>query len=404
MLDFAALPPEVNSGRMYAGPGPSTLLAAATSWQSLADELSSFAAGYGSILATLTSGPWTGVSSTLMTAAAAPYVTWLSATGDQAQQAAVQATAAVTAYETAYAATVPPALIAANRSLMAALVATNFLGQNTPAIMSTEALYAEMWAQDASAMYGYAAASATASQVTPFTTPPQTTDQSGSSRQAAAAAQSAGTSGGTDLESLMSSGPQLISSTPQALQSLSSPQTLSGLASTATDTSSSSSSLSSSSLLNELSTPMRLASMPMSMLSRLFTAGSTATAAKAATTAANELGAVQSAGIGSGAKTLTLAGFSGLGQSVPAVSAGMGQATTAGALSVPTAWNAAAAPAASAVTGTPLGGTIPVATAGAHSGVPPVMPITAMGGRGAAPTPTRFELRSTVVPFSPAAG
>ena len=405
MLDFAALPPEVNSARMYAGPGPSTMLAAATSWQSLADELSSFAAGYRSILATLTSGPWTGVSSTLMAAAAAPYVTWLSATGDQAQQAAAQATAAVNAYETAYAATVPPALIAANRSLLAALVATNFLGQNTPAIMSTEALYAEMWAQDASAMYGYAAASATASQVTPFTTPPQTTDQSGSSGPAAtAAAQSAGTSGVTDVESLMSSGPQLISSTPQALQSLSSPQTLSGLASTVTDTSSSSSSLSASSLLNELSTPMRLASMPMSMLSRLFTAGSTATAAKAATTAANELGAVQSAGIGSGTKALTLTGFSGLGQTMPAVSAGMGHATTAGALSVPTAWNAAAAPAASAVASTPLGGTISVAPAGGHTGVPPVMPITAMGGRGAAPTPTRFELRSTVVPFSPAAG
>ncbi len=404
MLDFAALPPEVNSARMYAGPGPSTMLAAATSWQSLADELSSFAAGYGSILATLTSGPWTGVSSTLMAAAAAPYVTWLSATGDQAQQAAAQAIAAVSAYETAYAATVPPALVAANRSLLAALVATNVLGQNTPAIMSTEALYAEMWAQDASAMYGYAAASATASKVTPFTTPPQTTDQAGSSSQAAAAAQSAATSGGTDVESLMSSGPQLISSTPQALQSLSSPQTLSGLASTATDTSSSSSSLSSSSLLNELSTPMRFASMPMSMLSKLFTAGSTATAAKAATTAANELGAVQSAGIGSGTKALTLSGFSGLGQSMPAVSAGMGQATTAGALSVPTAWNAVAAPAASAVAGPPLGSTIPVASAGGHSGVPPMMPITAMGGRGAAPTPTRFELRSTVVPFSPAAG
>ena len=144
-----------------------------------------------------------------MAAAAAPYVTWLSATGDQAQQAAAQAAAAAGAYETAYAATVPPPLIAANRSLLAALVATNILGQNTPAIMSTEALYAEMWAQDAAAMYGYAGASATASQVTPFTTPPQTTNPGGLAGQLAAAAQSAGTSGGTDVETLMSSGPQL---------------------------------------------------------------------------------------------------------------------------------------------------------------------------------------------------
>jgi PPE-repeat protein len=137
MLDFAALPPEINSGRMYAGPGPGSLLAAASAWQSLAEELNSIAAGYDSILSTLTTGPWTGASSASMAAAASPYVMWLSATGDQAQQAAAQAAAAVTAYETAYAATVPPPLIAANRSLLMALIATNILGQNTPAIMST---------------------------------------------------------------------------------------------------------------------------------------------------------------------------------------------------------------------------------------------------------------------------
>jgi PPE-repeat protein len=400
MLDFAALPPEINSGRMYAGPGPGSILAAATAWQSLADELSSVATNYGSILSTLTSGPWTGISSTSMAAAAAPYVTWLIATGDQAQQAAAQATAAVSAYETAYTATVPPPLIAANRSLLATLVATNVLGQNTPAIAATEALYAEMWAQDAAAMYGYAGASSTASQVTPFTNPPQTTNPGGLATQVAASAQSAGTSGGTDAETIMSSGPQLISGMPQALQSLSSPQSVSSIASTATDTTSSSSSSSMSSLLNELSTPMKFASMPMSMLSKLFTAGSTATAAKAATTAANELGAASSAGIGSGTGALTLTGISGIGAGAPAVSAGMGHATSAGALSVPTAWTGAA-PAATSAAASPAGGAVP---AGMHSGMPPMMPITTAGGRQASPAPTRFELRSTVVPFSPAGG
>jgi PPE-repeat protein len=403
MLDFAALPPEINSGRMYAGPGPGSILAAATAWQSLADELSSVAANYGSILSTLTSGPWTGISSTSMAAAAAPYVTWLSATGDQAQQAAAQATAAVSAYETTYTATVPPPLIAANRSLLATLVATNVLGQNTPAIAATEALYAEMWAQDAAAMYGYAGASSTASQVTPFTNPPQTTNPGGLATQVAASAQSAGTSGGTDAETIMSSGPQLISGMPQALQSLSSPQSVSSIASTATDTTSSSSSSSMSSLLNELSTPMKFASMPMSMLSKLFTAGSTATAAKAATTAANELGAASSAGIGSGTGALTLTGISGIGAGAPAVTAGMGHATSAGALSVPTAWTGAA-PAATSAAALPVGGAVPAGPAGMHSGMPPMMPITTAGGRQASPAPTRFELRSTVVPFSPAGG
>ncbi len=84
-----------------------------------------------------------------MRAAAGAYVEWLSATAAQAEETAGQAMAAAAAYEAAFAFTVPPPEIAANRSLLAALVATNFLGKNTPAIAATEALYAEMWAQDA---------------------------------------------------------------------------------------------------------------------------------------------------------------------------------------------------------------------------------------------------------------
>src|ERR1700744_4314472 len=92
--------------------------------------------------------------------------------------------------------TVPPVEIAANRAQLASLVATNILGQNTPAIAATEALYGEMWAQDAAAMYGYAGSSATASQLTPFTAPEQTTNSAGLGGQAAAVAQATSTSAG----------------------------------------------------------------------------------------------------------------------------------------------------------------------------------------------------------------
>ena len=34
MLDFGALPPEINSGRMYVGAGSGPMLAAATAWDS----------------------------------------------------------------------------------------------------------------------------------------------------------------------------------------------------------------------------------------------------------------------------------------------------------------------------------------------------------------------------------
>lgn len=64
----------------------------------------------------------------------------------------------VTAPETAFAAAVPPPLIAANHATLAALVSTNILGQNTAVIAQLESEYGEMWAQDAKAMYDYASA------------------------------------------------------------------------------------------------------------------------------------------------------------------------------------------------------------------------------------------------------
>jgi PPE-repeat protein len=45
------------------------------------------------------------------------------------------------------------------------------LGQNTAAITANEVDYGQMWAQDVAAMYGYAGAAKSASQVTPFTSP-----------------------------------------------------------------------------------------------------------------------------------------------------------------------------------------------------------------------------------------
>jgi PPE-repeat protein len=203
-MDFAVLPPEINSGRMYVGPGSGPMLTAAAAWEALSIELQSIASSYQSAIAGLTAGPWLGPTSATMAAAAAPYIAWLRATAAQAEQTATQATAAAAAYDTAFAATVPPPVIAANRSLLMALVATNLFGQNTPAIATTETQYAEMWAQDASAMYGYAGSSASATQVSTFTAPPSTTNESGQGAQSAAAAQSAGTSAGK-VQSALSS-------------------------------------------------------------------------------------------------------------------------------------------------------------------------------------------------------
>jgi PPE-repeat protein len=221
-MDFGMLPPEVNSARMYAGPGAGPMLASAAAWDGLAAQLHLTAASYSSEISGLAAG-WQGPSSAAMAAAAAPYTAWMSTTATQAEQTAAHARAAAAAYETAFAATVPPPVIAANRALLISLIATNFLGQNTPAITATEAHYAEMWAQDATAMFGYADWSATASRVTPFTQPPQTTNPAAAGGQAAAVAHAVGTAAGGHAQTLMSTAPQLISALPQSLQSLASP-------------------------------------------------------------------------------------------------------------------------------------------------------------------------------------
>ena len=188
-MDFIFLPPEINSARMYAGPGSGSLLAAAGSWDSLAAELGITAQTYESVLSGLTSLHWRGPAADAMSAAVAPYMGWLHITAEQTRQTAMQAREAAAAYELAHAMTVPPPAVTANRAQLAALIATNILGQNTAAIAATEAQYAEYWAQDAAAMYGYAASSAAAAQLTPFSPPKQTTNAAGLTAQNAAVTQ-----------------------------------------------------------------------------------------------------------------------------------------------------------------------------------------------------------------------
>lgn len=200
-MNFGVLPPEINSGLMYAGPGSGPVLAAAAAWNAIAAELRSAAMAYSSIVSGLTSNAWLGVSSAAMAGATARYAGWLAATAIQAEQTASQAKAAAGAYEAAFTMTVPPAVVAANRAQLAVLVATNVFGQNVPAIAATEAHYAEMWAQDAAAMYGYAGSAKTATELTPFATPPRTADSAAAASQAAGTTQAAGQAASSQLVS-----------------------------------------------------------------------------------------------------------------------------------------------------------------------------------------------------------
>jgi PPE-repeat protein len=410
MMDFALLPPEVNSALMYAGPGSGPMLAAAAAWNALSAELSPAADAYRSVITSLTSDGWQGPASASMAAAVAPYIQWLSATAQQAQQAAAHAQAAASAFEEAFIETVSPPLIAANRTQLASLIATNILGQNSAAIAATQAQYAEMWAQDAAAMYGYAGSSATASTLTQFGPAPQITNGAGLAGQAAALTQASGTSTGTNVQTMLS---KLMSAVPQALQNLAQPASstsstsstsgLSGLQSLLTNMQNSPAgaffdSLTSSGIAN----PTNIMSALTGFSSLAPSAG--AGAADAGSAAAGAGAAAADAGAG-------LAGLGGLGGlgGLP-VSAGIGQAASMGRLSVPPSWVAAApdTTSASAFHAAGLtGGTewIP-ATPDVGTGMPGMPGMPMLGGmplRGSEGH-ARYGARVHVVAHPPAAG
>jgi PPE-repeat protein len=389
-VDFGALPPEINSGRMYAGAGSGPLVAAAAAWEGLASQLGSAATSYRAVVADLTAGPWVGPASVSMAAAAAPYVAWMSTTAAAAEQTASQLASAIAAYEAAFSATVPPPIIAANRASLAALVATNIVGQNTPAIAATEAQYAEMWAQDAGAMYGYAGASAAATTVTPFNPPPPTTNPAATGTQAAAVTQAAASPAGATQN--------MLSQVPAALQSLGSAANQ-GVANALdnpwiTDFETVSQALGGyaggfSGVLAAIAGPC-FTSLPPVDAGIVGALAFGATSAKAATTA-SAVSAPEGALKG-------LAGSLGGGGGV---SAGLGKAATVGALSVPQSWAAASPAIRLAATALPAAGLDGLPQAGparlgGFGGMPPILGAVNAPRNGAAGP--RTESRLKVIP------
>jgi PPE-repeat protein len=394
VVDFGVLAPEINSGRMYAGAGSGSLVAAAAAWEALAVELGSTATSYQAVVSELTGTGWVGLSSMSMAAAAAPYVAWMNTTAAQAEQTASQLSSAVAAYEAAFTATVPPPLIAANRALLVSLVATNMVGQNTPAIAATEAQYAEMWAQDAAAMYGYAGASAAATTVSPFSSPPQTTNPAGTGSQAAAVASATGTAAGTTQSAL--------SQVPNMLQSLAS----GGASQSLLNFFESPTSVALQNLIRDtgstetfaITSPQFIATGVTNILGPTWTvAGSLASETPAAAAAAVPPFAAPAAGLAD------LTGSYGSGLGGAGVSAGLGQAASVGGLSVPQSWATASPAIRLAATALPAGGLdgLPQAGAaglgGSFGGMPPMLGGVVNAPRNGAAGP-RSESRLNVIP------
>ncbi|GFG75548.1 PPE family protein [Mycobacterium botniense] len=397
VVDFGALPPEVNSALMYTGAGAGPMMAAARTWNSLAAELSSATLSYHSVIATLAGDEWRGPASQAMAAAVTPYLRWMDTTAAAAEHAANQALASAAAYEAAFAMTVPPEVVAANRAQLAVLVATNLLGHNTPAIMATEAHYTEMWARDAAAMYGYAASAQLAGKLQPLTAPAQTVNPCGIAAQAAAVG-AAGTSGAqTELS-------QLISGLRTAVASLASPLSSAGKAAGlaeslqsvnsflgipfVSDTVNGSVNTAAWFVANTIPTAVALGHTVGDMTPAAAVADVTAPAGLAADPGPVLAGSVASAGA---------AGVAGPG-GIP-VLAGLGSASSVGGLSVPAGWSAATPAGTGAATLGGSGWTASADQATSCAAVPAGMPAAAAGGRGGfgfgAP---RYGFKPTVMP------
>jgi PPE-repeat protein len=238
-----------------------------------------------------------------------------------------------------------------------------------------------MWAQDAAAMYGYAGASASATTLTPFTSPPQSTNSGGVSDQAAAVGQATGTSAG-NAQNIVSSVPQTFSAVPNTLQSLATAApaaaadppdpltTLSNLITVFLDAPGSLAGLG-------VDTPFSIFSYPPDVASYLVGLHTDDTVSGWA----------------------GIEGWPGTGPVPPTpfpvitnlgspVSAGLGEANTVGALSVPPGWAAAAPairPLAVALPATSLGAA-PEVSAGSSGSLFSQMALASMAGRAMAGT------------------
>ncbi|OBJ01390.1 hypothetical protein A5624_06680 [Mycobacterium sp. 1482292.6] len=402
MIDFGALPPEINSIRMYTGPGPLSLIAAAVAWDGLAAELHAASSCYRTVIAGLTTQRWMGPSSLAMASAFAPYMAWTAGAAARAAESAGQARLAVEVYEAAFVATVPPPAVAANRAQLAMLVATNFFGQNAAAIAATEAEYGEMWAQDAAAMYEYAAGSAAACSVTQFNPAPKMTNESGMAEQAA-------TVGRVTAQTEQANLAQVVSKVPTTLHQLSSPMkssvsmltdtgsdvgtTLGTTGSTATDSSIMTGLA--SGIPGAIPSAFSAAATPLygmsSILGMAQTAQGLANAASSGAAAAVS-GAASAASSGAGA-------LGSLGSIGSGVFGSLGSAASLGPLAVPASWTSVIPAANSAVSALPA---INLAGANVPPSVMGSLPrLAAATGKSLGP---RYGVIPTVMTRPPAAG
>lgn len=311
---------------IYGGPGSASFTSAAASWADISSAYASAASTMTALSASLAS-EWTGPSASAASGVLNTYTSWLTSASATAQTTSQMAAKASALFEAARAASVPPPVIAENRAQLLMLIATNILGQNTPAIAATEAQYEAMWAQDGGTMDAYAAASAANSQTSQPVSPAPDTSHAMMTQASPAAP------------------PADPSSVAHSAAATSTPSPLS--AGTATD--SGTSALSSLSPVASMATvPLRIMMSMITSLARLGSVGSSAasTAGQSAAVGGAVSPEMLLARVGQlvdgklQSASGTLVGH--FRSATDALSARMAQAAQIGQLKVPSAWAQAA--------------------------------------------------------------
>jgi PPE-repeat protein len=192
---YSAFPPEVNAGQLMAGDQGASLAAAVAAYEALSAALMEEGARMGTTAGTTAAAGWEGAGGTAMLATAMPYVAALEALAGWVQQSAASAAAIEQAYATTKAAMVQVPICTFNRTTQAGFVATNIIGQHTPAIIALDTEYfGHFWTNNASLMGAYEAfvTPILAALGIPPPAAPLTSNPAGLAGQAAAIGEAAG--------------------------------------------------------------------------------------------------------------------------------------------------------------------------------------------------------------------
>ena len=154
--DWAGTPPEAHYYALVAGDHAASATLAATAHQVLADAMTTEGAVMAANTSSTAAEGFIGVGGTAMMLSAAQLHAAMELVSAWMQAASVAAGTIVEAYHTAEVTMVPGLVCDTNRTTQAGLVASNVIGQHTPAIIALDTEYfGEHWPHNAAVMAAY---------------------------------------------------------------------------------------------------------------------------------------------------------------------------------------------------------------------------------------------------------